>query len=310
MFRRTKHWLWLILCWFMLAGHVWAMPCDVDDDGDIDRDDLTLIQKAILARAPVSGPNDPRDPDSNSRIDSIDGRLCALRCTRARCSTTNQPPFANAGPDQSVRVGDLVALSGAASSDPDGDPLRYLWTFSNRPLGSLASLIDAATVAPHFIADKPGQYLIQLIVNPTARPTALPTRSPSAPRTAARSPTPAPTRASASALWSASTAAARATSMATRCATHGNSAAYRPAAARRSSNPDGVSPTLLIDRPGSYLIALTVSDATLSSLPDTVFGQHRELATRRQRRQPTRPSPSEEASPSTAAVPPTSTATR
>jgi hypothetical protein len=268
MFRRTKHWLWLILCWFMLAGHVWAMPCDVDDDGDIDRDDLTLIQKAILARAPVSGPNDPRDPDSNSRIDSIDGRLCALRCTRARCSTTNQPPFANAGPDQSVRVGDLVALSGAASSDPDGDPLRYLWTFSNRPLGSLASLIDAATVAPHFIADKPGQYLIQLIVS-DGKADSAPTRSPSAPKTAARSPTPAPTRASASApgqpqrrrldrrrwrplryTWQLGS--------------------VPPGSSAPSSNPESVNPTLLIDRPGNYLIALTVSDATLSSLPDTV----------------------------------------
>ena len=82
MFRIAKHWVWLILFWFVLAGRVWGVPCDVDTDGDIDLDDLTLIQKAILARAKVSAPSDPRDPDANGLINSIDGRLCAQRCKR------------------------------------------------------------------------------------------------------------------------------------------------------------------------------------------------------------------------------------
>jgi hypothetical protein len=273
MFRRTKRWLWLILCWFMLAGHVWAMPCDVDDDGDIDRDDLTLIQKAILARAAVSGPNDPRDPrdpDSNSRIDSIDGRLCALRCTRARCSTTNQPPFAHAGPDQSVRVGDLVALSGAASSDPDGDPLRYLWTFSNRPLGSLASLLDAATVAPHFIADKPGQYLIQLIVSDG--------KADSAPDTVTVSTENSRPIANAGPDQIVRVGTLVSLNGGGSTDVDGDALRYTwqlgsvpPGSSATLGNPDSVNPTLLIDRPGSYLIALTVSAGTLSSLPDTVF---------------------------------------
>jgi len=270
MFRSTKRWLWLILCWFMLAGHVWAMPCDVDDDGDIDRDDLTLIQQAILARAPVSGPNDPRDPDSNSRIDSIDGRLCALRCTRARCSTTNQPPFANAGPDQSVRVGDLVSLSGAASSDPDGDPLRYLWTFSNRPLGSLASLIDAATVAPHFIADKPGQYLIQLIVNDG--------HADSAPDTVTVSTENSRPIANAGPDQSVRVGTLVSLNGGGSTDVDGDPLRYTwqlsnvpPGSSATLRNPDSVNPTLLIDQPGNYLIALTVSDETLSSLPDTVL---------------------------------------
>ena len=64
-----------------IRDRAWAIPCDVDQDGDIDLDDLNLIQKAILARAKVSGPDDPRDADGNGVINSIDGRLCALRCT-------------------------------------------------------------------------------------------------------------------------------------------------------------------------------------------------------------------------------------
>jgi hypothetical protein len=125
MFRSVKHWLWLLLCWFVLAGQVWAMPCDVDTTA------TSTATTSPSSRNPFSPvPRSPArtiraTPTSNSRINSIDGRLCALRCTRAKCSTINQPPFANAGPDQTVKVGDPVQLSGAASSDPDGDPLRY-----------------------------------------------------------------------------------------------------------------------------------------------------------------------------------------
>ena len=44
----------------------------------------------------------------------------------------NQPPVANAGPDQTVEcashAGSVVALDGTGSSDPDGDMITYLWT--------------------------------------------------------------------------------------------------------------------------------------------------------------------------------------
>lgn len=78
---------------------------------------------------------------------------------------TNNPPIANAGVDQTVPLGKQVMLDGSASSDIEGDKLKYYWRMLSRPQGSNATLINAQTVNPNFIADVRGQYVFELMVN-------------------------------------------------------------------------------------------------------------------------------------------------
>lgn len=82
-----------------------------------------------------------------------------------RLSDNNHPPVANAGPDQTVKVSDTVHLTGAGSSDVDGDPLTFHWSFLSAPAGSAVVLSDSSSVTPTFLVEKPGAYVVQLVVN-------------------------------------------------------------------------------------------------------------------------------------------------
>jgi large repetitive protein len=47
--------------------------------------------------------------------------------TQAGQQVGNQPPVADASPDQRVNEGDLVSLNGSSSFDPDGEIVSYAW---------------------------------------------------------------------------------------------------------------------------------------------------------------------------------------
>ncbi|MGE0460393.1 MAG: Calx-beta domain-containing protein [Vicinamibacterales bacterium] len=83
-------------------------------------------------------------------------------------STTNSAPVAHAGPDQTVVAGQVVVLDGSGSSDPDGDPLSYHWMLTARPQGSTTAIADAGAAITSFVADQPGEYVVQLVVNDDA----------------------------------------------------------------------------------------------------------------------------------------------
>lgn len=75
------------------------------------------------------------------------------------------PPTANAGPDQSMHAGQVVTLDGSGSFDDDTatEDLIFAWTLTSVPEGSLATLMDAATVSPRFVADMAGEYVVSLV---------------------------------------------------------------------------------------------------------------------------------------------------
>ena len=58
--------------------------CDVDADADVDLRDLDAILRALGKSA--TGPTDPRDYDSNGKVQLYDLVKCATRCTRKYCA--------------------------------------------------------------------------------------------------------------------------------------------------------------------------------------------------------------------------------
>jgi hypothetical protein len=82
----------------------------------------------------------------------------------AKGGVLNQPPIADAGPDQTVPVGNLVTLDGSGSSDPDSGPgpLSFSWT---QTAGPTITLIGATTATPSFTPTEVGSYTLSLVVN-------------------------------------------------------------------------------------------------------------------------------------------------
>ncbi|GAX61158.1 hypothetical protein SCALIN_C17_0192 [Candidatus Scalindua japonica] len=84
-------------------------------------------------------------------------------------SSTNTPPVAVGGSDQAARAGDTILLDGSNSFDDNtmSMDLAYNWSFSSKPVGSVAALTGEDTAAPIFVADLEGTYVVGLIVADT-----------------------------------------------------------------------------------------------------------------------------------------------
>ncbi|MCP4803882.1 MAG: hypothetical protein GY913_14315 [Proteobacteria bacterium] len=97
-----------------------------------------------------------------------DGGLCDTDTTTISViDTSNTPPVADAGPDQSVDVGEEADLDGSGSSDPDGDTLSYTWTLGATPAGSSATSADiggASSELATFTPDVDGTFELRLEV--------------------------------------------------------------------------------------------------------------------------------------------------
>jgi len=74
-------------------------------------------------------------------------------------------PVADAGDDLQVLVGETVTLDGSRSYHLSGKKLKFKWKLIEVPPGSSAKLRKANSATPNFTADKPGRYIIELLVH-------------------------------------------------------------------------------------------------------------------------------------------------
>lgn len=58
---------------------------DLTGDGAVDQNDLNILLKAL--NTPATGLGDPRDLNSDGRIDAVDARILTNLCSRSRCAT-------------------------------------------------------------------------------------------------------------------------------------------------------------------------------------------------------------------------------
>lgn len=156
-----------------------GMTVTLDGSGSSDPDGDTVTfewefeskpdsSQTSLSDASIQNPTFTADVVGNYVIQLVvaDGSISSEPdSVTVQVSQANQSPVADAGPDQSVTTGDEVTLDGSQSLDPDEDLITYLWEFTQRPEGSSASLSNATTVNPTFVADTDGNYTVRLAVS-------------------------------------------------------------------------------------------------------------------------------------------------
>ncbi len=144
-----------------------------DDDGDLLTFSWSITAAPADSTATLSDPaavmsNFVADIAGEYRVDLIvnDGGNDSAPDEVVIVTTPgNTPPVADAGPDQTVLLGDTVNLDGNGSSDVDLDILSFDWTLTTVPTGSAATLSDPSSASPSFFADLPGVYIAELSVN-------------------------------------------------------------------------------------------------------------------------------------------------
>jgi hypothetical protein len=149
----------------------------LDSAGSSDPNGDTLRYRWTLVSAPADSPaalsnKEVAKPTFTAEVSGVyvvslvvsDGILSsAPSIMTVTASSANLAPVANAGPEQTVRKGDLVQLSGSASTDANGDALNYLWTWTSNPGNAVLS--GSLTVSPSFTPSVAGIYVLTLTVS-------------------------------------------------------------------------------------------------------------------------------------------------
>ncbi len=152
-----------------------VVTLDGSASSDVDGDPITYTW-SLMARpiGSTAALNDPTAVKPEFIVDKpgvyvaqliIHDKLTDSEPDTVTITTENSRPVANPGLDQTATLNSRVQLDGTASNDPDNDPLAYQWAFVSKPSNSIATLTNAATASPSFTLDKPGNYVLELIVS-------------------------------------------------------------------------------------------------------------------------------------------------
>jgi hypothetical protein len=95
-------------------------------------------------------------------VDETFSRRSWTRLLPAQAADTAAPAVANAGANLNVGVGETVHLDGLLSHDGDGSFIHAEWTLAAAPVGSEATLDVSKPLAPTFVPDLPGSYLLTM----------------------------------------------------------------------------------------------------------------------------------------------------
>jgi|GEM_PF-2715535 len=128
---------------------------------------MPLYSQAQLSGATTVDPTFTPDLLGDYRIELIVTDSLGMESSpdEVLVSTYNIPPVACAGDDMAIiQIGTIVQLDGSQSYDDDGDDITYLWTITQKPVGSIAELSDSTAVDPTFVADVHGDYIVSLVV--------------------------------------------------------------------------------------------------------------------------------------------------
>jgi PKD domain len=235
----------------------------------------TLIARPAGSAAALAGGNTVSPTFVIDKVGAYEAQLIvndglASSPSTVTIATQTIAPVANAGPNQVVRVGALVQLSGAGSTDANGLPLTYLWSLVSIPSGSAASLSNPTAVNPTFTVDRTGSYVTQLIVN-NGRLSSQPATATITTQTLL-APTANAGQNHTVAQGSLVTLSGSGTDPQNLPLAFQWSLVSKPANSSAAlSSATIASPTFVADQSGTYVAQLIVSDGLLSSAPSTVM---------------------------------------
>ena len=185
------------------------------------------------------------------------------------CCTTEYSASGQCGCRSNCICGNTVTLDGSGSTDADGDLLTFNWIITSKPSTSNAALSNPTSVNPTFTVDVSGTYVVSLTVNDGNVDSTADTVTISTLNSA-----PVANAGADNSVYVGDTVTLYGSGSSD---VDGNLLTYSWAFTTKPtdstatlSDAAAVKPTFTVDKAGTYVVSLTVSDGTVNSNPDTV----------------------------------------